>query len=207
MVTNQQLIDALLDDQDFDEVYNELINTHYVQTREFNNNDNPDTEININTMDKELTAKDIARFVIPNINNTKDLSSIVKLANHFMLTLYIACEVWELFNKHVLDYDNKSVEFDTAYWHPSVGSTRMIYSSNDTYFCVVLYIKPSANDVHTGITFKMNKDAADQDGYYLNIIEVEYWAKSSPFKTFAKGYNLAALNKNLIKKDLESLYK
>lgn len=69
MVNNQQLIDTLLDDQDFDEVYNELINTHYVQTREFNNNDNPDTEININTMDKELTAKDIAKFVIPNINN------------------------------------------------------------------------------------------------------------------------------------------
>lgn len=207
MVNNQQLIDALVNDQDFDEVYNELINTHYVQTREFNNNDNPDTEININTMDKELTAKDIARFVLPNINNNKDLSSIVKLTNHFMLTLYIVCEIWELVTKDVLDYDNKSIDFDAAYYYPSLGNSRIIYGSNRADFYVVLYIKPSANDLHTGITFKMNKDAADQNIYYLNSIEVEYWAKSSPFKTLGRVYNLTTLNKNLIKKDLEALYK
>lgn len=207
MVDNRQLIDALVNDKDFDDLYNALKNTQYVQTRVFYNNNNPSISININTIDKKLTAKDIVNFVISNINNTKDLSYMVKLTNHFMLTLYITCEVWELFRKNVLNYNNIPIDFDTTYCYPSLSNSYIIYGSDSTDFSVILYLKPLANNLHTVITFNTNKEAADQDGYYLNSTEIKYWTKSSPVKSFSKFYNLANLDKNLIKKDLESLYK
>ena len=171
----EKVVDILMLNSDFNDLYNGLLNARYIQKHSFIYWGFNGTEKISITGDQKEAATKIAEYIIHhqvelNKRDTDDTESIVKLTNQYMLSLYIACMAWNIIDK------NNDFTFDTNYPDKGKEDDEMLTFGVGFDFYTRIYIRTKSL-VRVMISFIVNGTMC-YGSSYLEEIKIEFEAET-----------------------------
>ena len=207
----QQIVDKLVQDEDFNTLYEALRNEAYNLKNTFTcgNGVTDYFELSVNLVSKSLTAKDMTTFIVEAIYGGTVIDPIetaIKVVNQFMLILYIASVIWSQIDSSSIQYKNNKIVFANNHNAPNVPVNHLTYWPTSHSCYVKLTVKPLATDDYVSIMFNINVSDIENNSKYLKDIEIEFLSENTGVH-FVNYYSLDDFGKKDIQDAFERLYR
>lgn len=201
-MTNEKLKNLLMEDRDFDELFNNLKNDYYIKSYIFKALD-VGNSVYFQEDDKNETVDTIVNFVNRYSTGFTD-DNLVKAVNQFVFNMGIASAIWQSIDNFTID-----VRFDTSWWHRYTLDHIMTLqvagvSGSGVTFCIEIPISVGEdnNKKHLIIRLYINTYTLDAD--YLKNTSIQFWNSSSQ-KEDCYNVSIDNLNLNFIKNNIRDI--
>lgn len=201
-MTNEKLKNLLMEDKDFDELFNNLKDDYYIKNYVFKDS-TAGYSIYFQEDDKNFTVDTIVNFVNRYSPGFTD-DNLIKAINQFVFNMGIASAIWQSIDNFTID-----VHFDTSWWHKNILNHIMTLqvagvSGSGGTFCIEIPISigEDNNKKHLIIRLFINTHTLDSD--YLKNTSIQFWNFSSR-KEDCYTVSIDNLNLNFIRNSIRDI--
>ena len=201
MIDRQELEELLKQDPDFLELYQALRNMKYTKTFVFLSSDNRDIAISGNL---DMDIKNILDFVLDR-HVTNNTNTMLKIIKHFLFSMYVATNVWDMTKASKILYNGVPVKFDAGYWRPTHADFAMsIGGDNFVGVNLCVGIEPAVwGNEHVIIRFITDTDLVEKDNLYLKAVKICFQIVNN---TIAETYLVDTLTKKEIEDGIKKVF-
>lgn len=201
-MTDKKLRTLLMEDLDFDELFNNLKDDYYMKNYLFKDL-GEDNSIYFQEDNKNETVDTIVKFVNSyNVGFTDD--NLVKAINQFVFNMGIASAIWQSIDNFTID-----AHFDTSWWYKGLLDHLMTLqvvgiNGSGITFCIEIPISvgEANNKNHIIIRLYINTHTLDSD--YLKNTSIQFW-NANTYKEDCYNVSIDNLNLNFIKNNIRDI--